>query len=132
MDWFQLRLHGCPAFLPGFCGSAVTYREQTKSAWLEIEPEFIQQYDVVSSEVATRMVRGVLDLTPEANVAASITGHLGPDAPPELDGVVYIATSLRPEPSVEVSKTVLTAKSRVDRQLEAADHVLQLLIKIVK
>ncbi len=75
------------------CGSAVTYREATKSSWLGVPPELIAQWGVVSEPVARQMALGVLRATPEADVAVAITGHLGPHAPVELDGVVYLAAA---------------------------------------
>ena len=41
------------------------------------------------------MAIGVLRITPEAMFSAAITGHLGPAAPPELDGVIYVAVAQR-------------------------------------
>ena len=34
-------------------------------------------------------------MTPEADIAAAITGHLGPDAPVDLDGVIVIGIASR-------------------------------------
>ncbi len=62
------------------CGSAVTYRSETKSAWLGIDPAIIDRYTAVSQEVAIQMVEGVLRHTPEADISAAVTGHLGPQA----------------------------------------------------
>jgi nicotinamide mononucleotide (NMN) deamidase PncC len=41
------------------------------------------------------MARKVLARTPEADIAASVTGHLGPNAPPALDGLVFIGIAIR-------------------------------------
>lgn len=73
------------------CGSAVVYRLDTKAKWLGISEALLKDPGPVSSEVAEAMARGVLGKTPEANLAASITGHLGPNAPDGQDGLVYIA-----------------------------------------
>jgi PncC family amidohydrolase len=86
-----------PGISEFFCGSAVTYRNATKAAWLGVSISDLknEQIGPVSEQVAGQMCRGVLDRTPEADVAAAVTGHLGPDAPPELDGVVYVAAGRR-------------------------------------
>ncbi len=77
------------------CGSAVTYREATKSEWLNISLADIELHGVVSLEIARQMALGVLQVTPEADIAAAITGHLGPHAPADLDGVTFIALAQR-------------------------------------
>ena len=116
-----------PGISQWFCGSAVTYRETTKTTWLSVSPEMIDECNVVSAEVAQAMAEGVLQLTPEADVAAAITGHLGPDAPPALDGVVYIAVAQRDDDarSPRCERLELKFKERLTRQKEAALAVLR-------
>jgi PncC family amidohydrolase len=89
------RVPGISEFL---CGSAVVYRNATKAAWLGVPQAALDDPAVgpVSREVARHMALGVLAKTPEADLAASITGHLGPDAPPEQDGVLYVGIARRP------------------------------------
>jgi nicotinamide mononucleotide (NMN) deamidase PncC len=41
------------------------------------------------------MAAGVLERTPRADVAVSVTGHLGPDAPRGQDGLVFVALASR-------------------------------------
>lgn len=85
--------------LPGisnfFCGSAVVYRWDTKMKWLGVKSETLENYTDVSCEVASEMALGVLKQTPEASLAASITGHLGPDAPEQQDGKICIGLAGR-------------------------------------
>jgi len=54
----------------------------------------------VSSRTAHDMARGALTLTGEAHLAASVTGHLGPDAPDGLDGVIFVGVARRGEADV--------------------------------
>lgn len=77
------------------CGSAVVYRLDTKTRWLGIPPEILINPGPVSEIVARQMAAGVLERTPEADWSASITGHLGPNAPENLDGLVYIGIGRR-------------------------------------
>lgn len=77
------------------CGSAVVYRLETKSRWLGVPEALLVDPGPVSEAVARAMAVGVLDRTPEATVAAAITGHLGPGAPPEQDGLIYIGLARR-------------------------------------
>ncbi len=84
-----------PGISRWLCGSAVVYQEATKTAWIEVPERVIATFGVVSAETAVAMAAGVLARTPHAELAVSVTGHLGPNAPPELDGVVYAAAAFR-------------------------------------
>lgn len=120
-------LAGVPGISEWLCGSAVTYRSATKVAWLGVDEQRIAQETAVCSDVAEQMALGVLENTPEADVALSITGHLGPDAPDELDGVVFVAIASRREnavPETDVVRHVLTTADRLVRQREAATFVM--------
>ena len=120
-------LAGVPGISEWLCGSAVTYRSATKVAWLGVDEKRIAQETAVCSDVAKQMALGVLENTPEANVALSITGHLGPGAPDELDGLVFVAIASRREnavPETDVVRHVLTTADRLVRQREAATFVM--------
>ncbi len=122
-----------PGLSQWYCGSAVTYRNQTKIDWLGVPPDQIEQAGVVSPQVAYAMAWGALTHTAEADVAASITGHLGPDAPCALDGVVYIAAVSRGTGVLQHAERTdlpawrhqLQTTQRTDRQEEAAMLLLQ-------
>ena len=90
---------GALSVVPGIsahlCGGVVVYRNETKSAYLGISPRVLKTHGAVSGFVATLMAERVLEKTPEADLALSVTGHLGPQAPPELDGVVFIGIAAR-------------------------------------
>lgn len=77
------------------CGSAVVYRLETKTRWLGVPSSTLIDPGPVSEPVARAMAEGVLQRTPEANVAAAITGHLGPNSPPEQDGLAFVAIARR-------------------------------------
>lgn len=80
-----------------WCGSAVVYRNATKTAWLHIDADSLADPVIgpVSAPTTVAMTTGVLAVTPEATLAAGVTGHLGPQSPPGLDGVLYVATEFR-------------------------------------
>ena len=84
-----------PGISESLCGSAVVYRLDTKSKWLEIPAELLADPGPVSDVIARLMAARVLAITPEADLAVSVTGHLGPGAPSDLDGVVYIGAAWR-------------------------------------
>lgn len=119
------------ATVPGIadyhCGSAVTYREETKIQWLGVDPAAIREHTAVSEIVARQMTAGVLERTPEAGAALSITGHLGPNAPAGFDGLAFIAVAGRGEPfeQIEVHRVELEASLRRPRQQEAAARLLE-------
>lgn len=97
-----------PGISECLCGSAVVYRTATKTAWLGVPAELLADPAIgpVSAEASAAIARGVLARTPEAQLALGITGHLGPDAPVGLDGVVHIAISWRGE----------TAEDRIENE----------------
>ncbi|MFN0197562.1 MAG: CinA family protein [Planctomycetaceae bacterium] len=84
-----------PGISEHFCGSAVVYRNATKSSWLDVPPEKLIRPGPVSKIVAEAMARGVLEMTPEADLAASITGHFGPNAPAHQDGLFFVGIAER-------------------------------------
>lgn len=92
------------------CGSAVVYQLQTKTEWLGISPALLDDPGPVSTQVAREMAMGVLQRTPAARLAASITGHLGPNAPAEQDGLIYIGIATRGDEIVEIFQHVLPAE----------------------
>jgi PncC family amidohydrolase len=111
------------------CGGVVTYRNETKTAYLGIDPKVLKKPGPVSELVAREMAERVLSKTPEATIAASVTGHLGPNAPSKLDGIVYVAIALRCSDGDEVTafKLLLSAElDRYQRQRLAAQTLLTL------
>lgn len=120
-------LAGVPGISEWLCGSAVTYRSPTKVAWLGVDVHEIAKHTAVCSGVALQMASGVLEKTPEADVALSITGHLGPGAPEDMDGLVFVGVARRGKklnPATDVVRSVLTSEGRLVRQREAASLVM--------
>ena len=77
------------------CGSAVVYRLDTKTQWLDVPASMLNHHGAVSDPVAATMAEGALFHTTEADLAVSITGHLGPHAPEEQDGLVFVGVAMR-------------------------------------
>ncbi len=86
------RIPGISAF---HCGSAVVYQIATKQEWLGIPANLLEKPGPVSRIVAEQMATRVLERTPQADLAVSVTGHLGPNAPPQQDGLVFIGSAVR-------------------------------------
>jgi PncC family amidohydrolase len=120
-----------PGISDYLCGSAVVYRESTKLAWLSVSPSDLERFTAVSEPVASQMALGALDKTPEADVAAAVTGHLGPNAPEGFDGVVFVAVAQRQGDCCRILgvwRHLLQNHTRRQRQREATELVLHRLI----
>jgi nicotinamide-nucleotide amidase len=113
----------CPGISQWLCGSFVVYRQQSKRQWLQIDSNRLKEFSAESIEVSVALASQALSHTDEADVAVSITGHLGPDAPAEKDGRVYLAAN-RKGALENRQVRILNAASRADRQLEAAIAML--------
>ena len=121
------KLGGIPGISNHLCGSAVVYREETKISWLSAEKAVLSEYSAESAESTAAITEGVLQKTTEADVALGITGHLGPNAPAAIDGVVHIAIWRRVRDhcsEVRAETTRLESALRVERQREAANRAL--------
>ena len=123
-----------PGISNWMCGSAVTYQEQVKQDWLDVSPADLQQYSAVSAVVTKQMATHVLEKTAPAMIAAAVTGHLGPEAPPGLDGVGFVAVAAREDGRViceEVREFHMTRSERVARQFESAAFVLDYAAEVI-
>lgn len=131
-------LGAIPGISRSLCGSAVVYQEATKTSWLHVSRELLLEHGAVSAEVAKAMAAGALDMTPHADLAAAITGHLGPNAPPEQDGQLFVALQLRGKPPVVCAGTLSSARNfgaadtlRANRQREATTFLMRRLHEIL-
>ncbi len=121
-------LTAIPGISQWFCGSTVTYRDRTKVDWLGVSGALLDCRTAVDREVARAMAEGALQGTREAALAVSVTGHLGPDAPAELDGLVWLAVARRRDGRIgglEAVQHRLASQPRAGRQREAALLVLR-------
>ena len=123
---------GVPGVSAVLCGSMVTYRDDSKSSWIGVDPALIAQHSAESGEVTSAMVVGLLEKTPEADVGAAVTGHLGPDAPADKDGKVFVAVARRGDGSALVKELKLVSSDRIERQIEAAVLVLETLFEFIR
>lgn len=115
------------------CGSAVTYRPNTKRIWLKVSNKIIKSKTTESHEVAQSMALGVLANTPEANWSLSVVGHIGPNAPKEKDGLIFGCIAKRTKKGrlkiKEIVEYKLSKKERHERQKEAVEAMLTYLAK---
>jgi PncC family amidohydrolase len=118
-----------------FCGSVVTYRDAAKVDLLGVCRDAIDRWTSVSEQVAAQMALGVLERTNEADYAASITGHLGPDAPVGQDGLVFIGLAWRENGAPQLYEVVmrrLHARERLERREEATELLLEQLAGCIR
>jgi nicotinamide-nucleotide amidase len=114
-----------------FCGSFVSYREASKTAWLGVDAKTLKRFSAVSPETANAMVRGALRKTREATIAGAVTGYLGPRG--KRVGLVYLAVLRRGERRATVLKLEIGAvggsaeRARLHRREIAAEKLLSLL-----
>jgi nicotinamide-nucleotide amidase len=116
------------------CGGVVVYRNETKMAYLGIPATVLKNPGPVSEKVAALMAVRILEMTPEADVAVSVTGHLGPKAPEDLDGLVFSSVAWRMRGGKRSQPRVVTRRlqcrlrdSRGKRQHWVVEQVLELL-----
>lgn len=118
------------------CGSAVTYRADSKRRWLGVKKKTIKKHTTESHQTAREMAFGVLKMTPEANWGVAIVGHVGPDAPAEKDGVIYLAIARRTKKRrLKLKDTYehrLASEGRARRQEEAVEVILTHLARCIQ
>jgi len=123
-----------PGISEWLCGSLVTYRASSKTAWLAVPESLIQQCTTESPEVTQAMCCEALQKTPEATIAAAITGHLGPNAPTQIDGIVFISIARRINGAIVQVTCVrreLHTTERIARQVEASQLVTKLILSSI-
>ena len=123
---------GVPGISNFFCGSSVVYRDDTKQKWLGIQDDLLSEFTSVSQQASTAIALAVLERTPEATISLGITGHLGPDAPADIDGTTFLSIWIRGEDGLSEltkSRIQLSGETRAARQQEASRNALQLLTK---
>ena len=120
-----------PGVSASLCGSMVTYRIPTKTQWLDLDPQAIEQHTAESQIVSDSMAQHVLSKTPEAGISAAITGHLDPSVPAEIDGLIFVAVASRHQNTQSIEYR-LTSPDRISRQQEAAEFVLQCVSKFLQ
>jgi len=120
------RIAGISEFL---CGSAVVYQNATKAGWLGVPPRFLEKPGPVSRTVAIAMAEGVLQRTPHADLAAAITGHLGPDAPKRLDGLIWASVAFRRTRRKSQAK-VVAKKDRLPGEMDRQTASLRRTLRV--
>lgn len=109
-----------------FKGSVVSYSKEAKMEVLKVAEETIQEFSVVSAEVAKEMALGVKKIM-KTDYAIGITGNAGPtkdDTDKEV-GTVFIALSTPNEMIVEEFNFGQPREKVIDRASNMAFEMLQ-------
>ncbi|MFP4283541.1 MAG: CinA family nicotinamide mononucleotide deamidase-related protein [Opitutales bacterium] len=72
-----------------FLGGVVCYRNETKSALLDVPEEILEQHGAVSPETSVAMATGAAERL-GADYALSVTGYAGPEGGREPVGTIYL------------------------------------------
>jgi nicotinamide-nucleotide amidase len=134
-----------PGISEWLCGAMVVYQAEVKKEWLRVDHALLDDPSIgpVSVQVTGQLAMRILALTPHATLAAAVTGHLGPGAPKNLDGSVFVALATRRpncEPSITQCSFRLTTQApqgendferRGARQLEAAMGLIDFLSNVL-
>ncbi len=112
-----------------FIAGAVAYSGDIKRSILNVPPDVIAQYGVVSEETARAMAEGML-LISGSDVSVSTTGNLGPDVLEGKEkGLVYVAAARRGR---TLSKALRLKGGREENKEAAAMAALRLLIELAE
>ena len=109
-----------------FRGSVVSYATDTKVSVLGVSQNTINEFSVVSSQVATEMAIGIMKLM-KTDYAIAITGNAGPskgDADAEV-GTVFIALATSDKLIVEEFNFGQPREKVIDRTVNKAFEMLQ-------
>ena len=110
------------AIIPGIsawlCGSFVIYRNESKAEWLHIPRHLLDDPAIgpVGPQVTELLARHALLATPEADISAAVTGHVGPGSPAGLDARVFLALVHRGHSKVDSRSCRLTSPAPRDAQ----------------
>ncbi len=119
--------------LPGasnfFEAGVVSYSINAKKIILNVSPETISKFGVVSEETACEMAEKIRALT-HTDLSLSTTGNLGPDVLEEKErGLIYIAVSKKGK---TFSKEMRLKGNRKKNKEESALSALEFLIEILE
>jgi nicotinamide-nucleotide amidase len=117
--WFSQQLGSIDGVSTVFKGAVVSYSNESKQKLLSIDPEFIRQKGVISSQMAISMAKQVKNIL-EVDVSISFTGNAGPTAlEQKAVGVWY--TSICIQDDCWVYEFVSTKEHRNDIRNEAIE-----------
>lgn len=129
-------LTGVPGISQYLCGSFVVYQTGSKQHWLGVDATLLATEGPVCQKVVEQLAAGALQKTDQAQLAVTITGHLGPNAPDGMDGLVFIGVGHRTGDASQANDAfqidskrivlpIFDSDQRIHRQRLAAIKVLE-------
>jgi nicotinamide-nucleotide amidase len=125
------RLTERPGSSAYFAGGAVVYTNEAKSEILGVDPDLIERFGAVSTEVAEALAEGAAARL-HADIGIGITGVAGPDGGTEEKpvGLVCFSVALRDGERITRSARLPGGRSDVrDRSTTVALHLLRRLLR---
>ncbi|MDQ6607800.1 MAG: nicotinamide-nucleotide amidohydrolase family protein, partial [Actinomycetota bacterium] len=125
------RLTERPGSSAYFAGGAVVYSNQAKSEIVRVDPELIERFGAVSTEVAEALAEGAANRF-DADIGIGITGIAGPDGGTEEKpvGLVCFSVVLRGGGRITRSARLPGGRADVrDRSTTVALHLLRRLLR---
>ena len=113
-----------------FSGGVCTYKTDMKTHVLNVDKDIIQQFSVVSEEVAKAMSEGCQTLF-GTDIAVSTTGVAGPNSDQENNEIGLVYYSIRIKEFEKTFKLFLPYLERNDFMDFVAQKVLQSLVEIL-
>lgn len=113
-----------------FWGGVVSYSEEAKIKILGVSPLVVEQYGIVSEEVALAMAKGIRRLA-GADVALGLTGFAGPGGGDKRAGVGTVCFAVNFKENTVTLRKVFKGE-REEIKVLAAEEALLLLIKLLK
>ena len=119
------RLTDIPGVSSVYLGGVTAYSEHAKAELLGIDPDLIQKFNAVSSEIALAMANGVR-LKLGADIGIGITGIAGPgsDSSGQKPGTVFIALTSK---EISICKQPALFHDRDRIRTGAANHALDMI-----
>jgi nicotinamide-nucleotide amidase len=124
------RLTELPGSSAYFAGGAVVYSNQAKESVAGVDPDLIERFGAVSTEVAEALALGAADRF-DADVGIGITGIAGPGGGTEDKpvGTVCFSVALRDGPRITRRTRLPGSRSDIrDRSTTTAMHLLRRLL----
>ena len=103
------RISSVPGASKYLVGGVITYATEAKEKLLGVKHSTIEDFNVVSANVALEMATGAMKLF-DTDIAISITGLAGPDAVDGIEpGTIYIAIALKTDKKLKLPNVVKIA-----------------------
>ena len=110
-------------------GGFVTYSNEAKIKFLNVDQTTLKQHGAVSSETAAQMAIGALE-SYEADASVAVTGVAGPGGGSDTKpvGLVFIAIATRIEPGAFVERLEFGNIGRENIRMETTRQALEMLL----